>query len=45
MSITPNWIELFAQNLVGRYITAMRRWDIAKTGNRNFFAWRHYYDE
>ena len=25
MSITPNWIELFAQNLVGRCITAMRR--------------------
>ena len=26
MSITPNWIQLFAPNLVGRYITAMLRW-------------------
>ena len=25
MSITTNWIELFAQNLVGRCITAIRR--------------------
>ena len=25
MSITPNWIELFAQDLVGRCITAMRK--------------------
>ena len=45
----PSWIseninnseldrELFAQNLVGRCITAMRRWHITtKTRNRNFF--------
>jgi len=45
MSITPNWIELFAQKLVGRCITAMRRWHMAKSRNWNFFAWRHYYDE
>ena len=38
MSITPNWIELFAQNLVGRCITATRRWHITKTRNRNFFC-------
>jgi len=45
MSITPNWIELFAQKLVDRCITAMRRWNMANCRNRNFFAWRHYYDE
>jgi len=36
MSITSNWIELFAQNLVGRCITAMRRWHMTKTRNRMF---------
>ena len=45
----PSWIsenvnnseldrELFAQNLVGRFITAMRRWHMTKTRNRNFFC-------
>jgi len=42
----PSWIsknvnnsngtELFAQNLMGRCITAMRRWHMAKTPNRKF---------
>jgi len=52
----PSWIsenvnnseldrEVFAQNLVGRCITAMRRWHMAKSRNWNFFAWRRYYDE
>jgi len=47
MSITSNWIELrvFAQNLVRRCITAMRRWHMTKTRNRNFFAWRHCCDK
>jgi len=36
MSITLNWIELFAQNLVGRCIRAMRRWRMTKTRNRKF---------
>jgi len=36
MSITPNWIELFAQNLVGRCVTAMRRWHMTKSRNRKF---------
>ena len=42
----PSWIsenvfldrELFAQNLVGRCITAMRRWHMTKTRNRNIFV-------
>ena len=38
MSITPNWIKLFAQNLVGRCITAMRRWHMTKTRNRKFIC-------
>ena len=38
MPITPNWIELFSQNLVGRCITAMHRWHMIKTRNRNFFC-------
>ena len=38
ISITPNCIELFAQNLVGRCITAMRRQHTTKTRNRNFFC-------
>ena len=34
MSMTPNWIELFAQKLVGRCITAMRdeTWPKVETG-------------
>jgi len=38
MSITPNWIELFAQNLVSRCITGMRRWHMTKTWNRKFIC-------
>ena len=38
MPITPNWIELFAQILVGRCIKAMRRWHMTKTRNRKFFC-------
>jgi len=36
MSITPNWIELFAQKLVGRCITAMRRRNMAKMETGTF---------
>ena len=34
MSITPNWIELFAPNVVGRRIAAMRRWHMVNSQNR-----------
>ena len=36
MSIPPNWIDVFAQNLVGRCITAMRIWHMTKSRNRKF---------
>ena len=36
MSITRNCIELFAQNLMGRCITAMRRWHSTITQNGEF---------
>ena len=38
MLITLNWIELFAQNLVGRCITAMRRWHMTKTKPGTFLG-------
>jgi len=36
--MVANWIELFAQNLVGRCITAMQRLHMTKTRNWNFFV-------
>ena len=44
MSITPDWIKIYAPNFTGRCITAMRRWSRDQKSKPEvnwFFAWRH----